>query len=176
MTHIKKFYLVIDCLKKDDIDIDLFAQLVASNCKDPSDKRYDPIVINILRLESTSVQNFANRLFVHLFDQQEINTNRTVYGRINQVYDRCEFINQPLDPDRINFIKKIVLNFTITNNQDLIWATCVKAMNNKMFGINRKLNNFAKSQQKPGNFCFFFIRFNLMRNICCCFFTNLSQS
>ena len=53
-------------------------------------------------------------------------------------------MKQPLDPERINFIKETVLKLTRTNNPDLAWASCVIAMNRKMVDIN---NKFIKSQK-----------------------------
>lgn len=127
-------------LNKTKIDTDFISKLIAS--KDPNDKRYDPGEINKLRLLSHSYQNFAVKLLIRLFDEEEI-IGRNVYGR-NYSGDKS-FMKQPLDPERINFIKETVLKLTKTNNPELAWASCVIAMNRKMVDIN---NKFIKSQQK----------------------------
>ena len=103
--------------------------------KDPNDKRYDPNEINKLRLLSHSYQNFAVKLLVRLFDEEEI-IGRNVYGR-NYSGDKS-VMKQPLDPERINFIKETVLRLTKTNNPELAWSSCVIAMNRKMVDINNK--------------------------------------
>jgi hypothetical protein len=103
--------------------------------KDPNDKRYDANEINKLRLLSHSYQNFAVKLLCRLFDEEEI-IGRNVYGR-NYSGDKT-IMKQPLDPERINFIKETVLRLTKTNNPDLAWASCVIAMNRKMVDINNK--------------------------------------
>lgn len=126
-------------LNKTKIDTEFISKLIAN--KNPNDKRYDPNEINKLRLLSHSYQNFAVKLLIRLFDEEEI-IGRNVYGR-NYSGDKT-FMKQPLDPERINFIKETVLKLTRTNNPDLAWASCVIAMNRKMVDIN---NKFIKSQK-----------------------------
>ncbi len=74
---------------------------------------------------------------VRLFDEEEI-YGRNVYGR-NYSGDKS-VMKQPLDPERINFIKETVIRLTKTNNPELAWASCVIAMNRKMVDINNKYN------------------------------------
>jgi len=127
-------------LNKTKIDTEFISKLIEN--KDPNDKRYDPNEINKLRLLSHSYQNFAVKLLMRLFDEEEI-IGRNVYGR-NYSGDKT-FMKQPLDSDRINFIKETVLRLTRTNNPELAWASCVIAMNRKMVDIN---NKFIKQNSK----------------------------
>jgi hypothetical protein len=130
----------IAILNKTKIDTEFISNLIAN--KDPNDKRYDACEINKLRLLSHSYQNFAVKLLCRLFDEEEI-IGRNVYGR-NYSGDKTS-MKQPLDPERINFIKETVLRLTKTNNPELAWASCVIAMNRKMVDIN---NKFLKSIAK----------------------------
>jgi hypothetical protein len=109
--------------------------------KHANDKRYDPAEINKLRLLSHSFQNFAVKLLVRLFDEEEIR-GRNVYGR-NYSGDKS-IMKQPLDPERINFIKETVLRLTKTSYPDLAWTACVIAMNRKLVNIN---NKYVKSNK-----------------------------
>ena len=120
-------------LNKTKIDTEFISKLIAN--KDPNDKRYDPNEINKLRLLSHSYQNFAVKLLIRLFTEEEI-IGRNVYGR-NYSGDKS-IMKQPLDPERINFIKETVLKLTKTNNPEQAWASCVIAMNRKMVDINNK--------------------------------------
>jgi hypothetical protein len=125
-------------LNKTKIDTEFIANLIANkNLSD--DKRYDPNEINKLRLLSHSYQNFAVKLLMRLFDEEEL-IGRNVYGR-NYSGDKS-VTKQPLDPERINFIKETVLHLTKTNNPELAWASCVIALNRKIVDIN---NKFLKS-------------------------------
>ena len=123
----------IAILNKTKIDTEFISNLIAN--KDPNDKRYDANEINKLRLLSHSYQNFAVKLLCRLFDEEEI-IGRNVYGR-NYSGDKT-IMKQPLDPERINFIKETVIRLTKTNNPELAWASCVIAMNRKMVDINNK--------------------------------------
>lgn len=120
-------------LNKSKIDTEFIAKIIPP--KDSSDKRYDVNEINKLRLLSHSYQNFSVKLLMRLFDEEEI-IGRNVYGR-NYSGDKT-ITKQPLDPDRINFIKETVLRLTKTRNPELAWASCVIAMNRKMVDINNK--------------------------------------
>jgi hypothetical protein len=124
-------------LNKTKVDTDFITSLIPS--KYLNDKRYDPNEINKLRLLSHSYQNFAVKLLVRLFDEDEI-IGRNVYGR-NYSGDKS-LLKKPLDVERIDFIKETVLRLTKTNNPELAWASCVIAMNRKMVDIN---NKFVKS-------------------------------
>ncbi|RNA14261.1 hypothetical protein BpHYR1_036349 [Brachionus plicatilis] len=126
----------IAILNKTKIDTDFISKLIGNRF--PGDKRYDPNEINKLRLLSHSYQNFAVKLLVRLFDEEEI-IGRNVYGR-NYSGDKS-ITKQPLDPERINFIKETVLRLTKTNNPELAWASCVIAMNRKMVDINNKVKS-----------------------------------
>ena len=138
-NFLNKFYLIWKIkkakaiLNKTKIDTEFISKLIAN--KDPNDKRYDPNEINKLRLLSHSYQNFAVKLLMRLFTDEEI-IGRNVYGR-NYSGDKS-IMKQPLDPERINFIKETVLKLTKTNNPEQAWASCVIAMNRKMVDINNK--------------------------------------
>ena len=132
----------IAILNKTKIDTDFISKLIGNRF--PDDKRYDPNEINKLRLLSHSYQNFAVKLLVRLFDEEEI-IGRNVYGR-NYSGDKS-ITKQPLDPERINFIKETVLRLTKTNNPELAWASCVIAMNRKMVDINNKYFKNLKNKK-----------------------------
>lgn len=132
----------IAILNKTKIDTDFISKLIGNRF--PGDKRYDPNEINKLRLLSHSYQNFAVKLLVRLFDEEEI-IGRNVYGR-NYSGDKS-ITKQPLDPERINFIKETVLRLTKTNNPELAWASCVIAMNRKMVDINNKYFKNLKNKK-----------------------------
>lgn len=132
----------IAILNKTKIDTEFISKLIGN--KFPGDKRYDPNEINKLRLLSHSYQNFAVKLLVRLFDEEEI-IGRNVYGR-NYSGDKS-ITKQPLDPERINFIKETVLRLTKTNNPELAWASCVIAMNRKMVDINNKYFKNLKNKK-----------------------------
>jgi hypothetical protein len=86
-------------------------------------------------LLSHSYQNFAVKLLTRLFDEEEI-LGRNVYGR--NYSGEKNMKKQPLDPERIEFIKQTVLRLTRTQNPELAWASCVIAMNRKLVDINNK--------------------------------------
>ncbi|CAF0953458.1 unnamed protein product [Brachionus calyciflorus] len=133
----------IAILNKTKIDTEFISKLIGN--KFPGDKRYDPNEINKLRLLSHSYQNFAVKLLVRLFDEEDI-IGRNVYGR-NYSGDKS-ITKQPLDPERINFIKETVLRLTKTNNPELAWASCVIAMNRKMVDINNKYFKNLKNKKQ----------------------------
>lgn len=127
-------------LNKTKIDTDFIAKLIPNH--DPNDIRYDPNEINKLRLLSHSYQNFAVKLLSRLFEEDEL-IGRNVYGR-NYSGDKS-VSKQPLDSERIEFIKQTVLNLTKTNSPELAWASCVVAMNRKMVDINK---NFIRNSAR----------------------------
>jgi hypothetical protein len=127
-------------LNKTKINTDFITELLPNH--DPNDKRYDPNEINKLRLLSHSYQNFAVKLLTRLFDEEEI-IGRNVYGRNYSGEKNAK--KQPLDPERIEFIKQTVLRLTRTQNPELAWASCVIAMNRKMVDINNKYFKNSKS-------------------------------
>ena len=100
------------------------------------------VLLKELRAKSASIENFGANLMLELFTSDELTDPEVnVTGRVPK---GSNIIRRPLDPERINRIRVLVLNQVKGDEalKDRIWKSTKKAMANKLLAIKKaKLNN-----------------------------------
>jgi hypothetical protein len=100
------------------------------------------VLLKELRAKSASLENFGANLMLELFTSDELTDPEVnVTGRVPK---GSNIIRRPLDPERINHIRVLVLSQVKGDEvlKNRIWKSTKKAMANKLLAIKKaKLNN-----------------------------------